>query len=231
MGSAWVCLPPPADQIRLYHFTTAEHAMSDIEKCRLKVARFADCNDPFELISLNFRSEPHRRAGQDFKKETDTKAGFISFSRNWVQPVMWSHYADRHKGICLGFDLPRSQVTEMKYNDDRLLDRLGKLAADPTRLSADLQSLLLCTKAKGWAYEEEVRRFVKLKAMNNVGPLYFCPFSFQLVLREVIIGDRCSLELSSVRARVEKHQPQAIAYNARLAFGSFSIVPIEPTIP
>jgi hypothetical protein len=35
----------------------------------------------------------------------------------------------------------------------------------------------------------------------------------------------------TVDAGVRKHQPQAIAYNARLAFGSFSIVPIEHTIP
>ena len=40
MGSAWVCLPPPPDKIRLYHFTSAEHPKSNIEKAHLKVARF-----------------------------------------------------------------------------------------------------------------------------------------------------------------------------------------------
>jgi hypothetical protein len=70
---------------------------------------------------------------------------------------------------------------------------------------------------------------VKLKDMAQVGGLYFCPFSAALELREVILGDRCELKLPKVR--VAKHQPSAIAYNARLAFGSFAIVPIEPTFP
>jgi hypothetical protein len=69
MGSAWVCLPPVADKFRLYHFTSAEHAMSDIENGHLKVARLVDCNDPFELLALNFRTKPHRATGKNFKKE------------------------------------------------------------------------------------------------------------------------------------------------------------------
>lgn len=205
--------------------------MSNIEKAHLKVARFADCNDPFELIALNFRSEPHRRTGRSFKKELDTKTGFISFSRNWTEPLMWSHYAEKHKGVGLGFDLPRADVTEMKYNDKRLLNSLDKASADPTKLPHDLQQLLLCTKAQGWEYELEVRRFVKLRDMVQTGSLYFCPFSKDLELREVILGDRWGLKLPDVRAHVVKHQPSAIAYHARLAFGSFAIVPIESTIP
>jgi hypothetical protein len=74
-----------------------------------------------------------------------------------------SHYAEKHKGVCLGFDLPRADVTEMKYNDQRLLNSLDKAAADPTKLPHDLQQLLLCTEAQGWEYELEVRRFVKLR--------------------------------------------------------------------
>jgi hypothetical protein len=109
--------------------------------------------------------------------------------------------------------------------------RRGEASADPTKLPHDLQQLLLCTKAQGWEYELEVRRFVKLRDMVQTGPLYFCPFSKDLELREVILGDRCELKLPDVRAHVVKHQPSAIAYHVRLAFGSFAIVPIESTIP
>jgi hypothetical protein len=231
MGSAWVCIPPPADLIRLYHFTTADHAMSDIENGHLKVARFADCNDPFELLALNFRFKPHRTTARSFKKEFDNKTGFISFSKNWTQPLMWSHYADRHKGVCLGFDVPKWDVITMKYEDERILEGLDKVGDDPNKLPPLLQDLLMRTKAKGWEYEQEVRRFVKLKDMKQVGDLYFYPFSTALKLREVIIGDRCALKLPEVRAHVASHQPDAISYNARLAFKSFAIVPIESTIP
>ncbi len=231
MGSAWVCLPPSPGKIRLYHFTSAAHGMSDIENGWLKVARIADCNDPFELISLNFRAQPRRRSGRDFRKEIDTTTGFLSFSRNWIESLMWSHYAERHKGVCLGFDLPRNDLTEMQYNAERLLDGLDDVNDDPSNLTPKLQQALLRTKARGWQYELEMRRYLNLKDMRQVGDKFFCLFSKDLVLQEVILGDRCKLELPAVRRHVKKHQPQAIAYNARLAFGSFAIVPIEHTIP
>ena len=56
MGSAIACLPPEdSSLLRLYHLTIAEHAVSDIALGRLKVARFSDLNDPFEVIAANFR--------------------------------------------------------------------------------------------------------------------------------------------------------------------------------
>nr|WP_092231192.1 DUF2971 domain-containing protein [Bradyrhizobium sp. Gha] len=126
MGSAWCCLPPSADHIRLYHFTTAQHAYSNIERGRLKVARFSECNDPFELLALNFNASQSRKAGRYFKSKVDNTKGFVSFSENWIDPVMWSHYADRHKGICLGFTLPRSAIQRIEYNDSRLRAELGQ---------------------------------------------------------------------------------------------------------
>src|SRR5258705_1810131 len=231
MGSAWVCLPPPADHIRLYHFTTAEHAMSNIKLGRVKVARFADSNDPFELLALNFRAERERKIGRSFKAEVNDRTGFISFSRNWTEPLMWSHYSDRHKGICLGFTLPRKDIVDIQYNDSRLRRELDERGDDPTKLSTELQELLLCTEAKGWAYEHEVRRFVPLNDTVLENSRHFHMFSNRFQLHEVVVGQRCRVKLAEIRKLVGTHQPQAIAYSARLAFRSFRIVPIETTIP
>jgi hypothetical protein len=54
IGSAEVVPPPPPAFLRLYHFTSSEYAISDIGLRRLKVARLADLNDPFELMALDF---------------------------------------------------------------------------------------------------------------------------------------------------------------------------------
>jgi hypothetical protein len=50
MGSAAVVPPPPQGFRRLYHLTSAEYAISAIVFGRLKLARFAQLNDPFELL-------------------------------------------------------------------------------------------------------------------------------------------------------------------------------------
>ena len=54
MGSAAVVPPPPKGIRRLYHLTSAEYAISNIVFNRLKVARFSDLNDPFELSAPGF---------------------------------------------------------------------------------------------------------------------------------------------------------------------------------
>lgn len=33
------------------------------------------------------------------------KYGLLCFCETWQSPLLWNHYADRHKGICLGFDV------------------------------------------------------------------------------------------------------------------------------
>src|ERR1044071_6999084 len=99
-------LLPPAKHA--YHLTSAEHAISDLALGRLKVARFAEVNDPFELFALNCNKKQVRKALNSFREMHDAKLGLLSFSEEWKNPVLWSHYADRHRGICLGFDMDSS---------------------------------------------------------------------------------------------------------------------------
>lgn len=35
--------------------------------------------------------------------------GVCCFSTNYSSPVLWSHYGDQHKGICIGYSLDRKQ--------------------------------------------------------------------------------------------------------------------------
>jgi len=50
---------PPPDHWRLFHLTTAEFGISDIALGRLKVARFSDLNDPFELMLRYIKRYEH----------------------------------------------------------------------------------------------------------------------------------------------------------------------------
>ena len=89
MGSAAVVRPPPPEYLRVYYLTSSEHAISDIAFGRLKVARFSDLNDPFELLSLSFRDSPVRQRVRDFKEVYNEKIGLLCFSQNWTNPVLW----------------------------------------------------------------------------------------------------------------------------------------------
>ena len=91
MGSAAV-LPPPSDQFRrVYHLTSADHGISDVGLQRLKVARFSDLNDPFELMAVNLRERHDRKVMRKFKDAYDAKTGILCFSADWTNPVLWSN--------------------------------------------------------------------------------------------------------------------------------------------
>lgn len=230
MGSAIAC-SPPADSslIRLYNLTSVEHALSNIEKRRLKVSRFADLNDPFELLAANFKEHKMRQVVRDWKDKSHSRLGLLCFAGDWSEPVMWSHYAEKHTGICLGFDVCRSLVQQVNYQDDRILAALSPTPI-PDELSEELQQQLLCTKSSGWRYEQEYRRFVGLDTALADGALHFWPVAGEIQLTEVILGPLCEEPIESVRRKVEQHFPNAVVFKARLAFQSFKIVPDARTV-
>ena len=116
------------------------------------------------------------------------------------------------------------------YEDERLRKELGD-EGDPLGLSDDLQSILKRTKFRHWDYEREFRQFVSLDDANKEGRLHFWPFSRDLLLREVVLGALCELDMEAVREFVGRLNYEVTVYRARLAFGHFSVVPMESTVP
>lgn len=231
MGSAIACRPPKGRDVRrVYHLTSAEYAISNIALGRLKVSRFSDLNDPFELLGLNFREKTTRNVVRDFKDAYDAHTGLLCFSGDWAEPVLWSHYAAKHRGICLGFNVSSNFLQKVQYEDGRILAELGS-NPDLANIDPDLQESLLRTKSSGWQYEDEYRRFVRLTDAFKEGRLYFLPFGPDLELAEVVLGPLCAHSLQSVRQLVTSRYPAALTYKTRLAFKSFKVVPDELTIP
>ena len=226
MGSAEVVPPPHADFIRVYHLTSPEFAISNIALSRLKVARFAELNDPFELLAANCMDASVRKAAQSHKKAFNAQFGLLCFCANWTNPVMWSHYGSRHKGIALGFDLRRSRALSVHYEQTRLsLDE-----AKPGELSSHVKDLLMVTKFKHWEYEQEHRVIINLNDCRTEGTRHFISFDDDLRLAEVILGPLCEIELDEIRALVSIKNPDVKVYKSRPAFGGFNIVPKESTV-
>jgi len=222
MGSAKFLPPPDRNFVRAYHLTSAEHGISSISLRRLKVARFSEVNDPFELMALNFHKREIRQLVRRFKDSHNSKTGLLCFSANWTNPVLWSHYATRHEGICLGFDLRREKVQEVLYKDKRLPPELND--KDPLAIPKTLQNLLLLTKSRHYQYEEEFRVFLELSGANREQGLYFRPFDKDLRLAEVILGPRNGLSLPAIRELTDTTNRGAVVFRARLAFRSFDVV-------
>jgi hypothetical protein len=73
MGSSSFLIPPIEDFVRAYYMTSSEFAVSDIGLRRLKVARFSEANDPFELLGLNCHDPKIRKLTARFKESQNPR--------------------------------------------------------------------------------------------------------------------------------------------------------------
>ena len=223
MGSETIVSPPAKNFLRVYHMMEARWALVAIKNQRLKVSRFENLNDPFELFALNRHTQAARTASKKFAAAFNATQGLLCFGADWSNAVMWSHYGEKHKGVCLGFDVRRTLLQRIEYKDKRVRAALG---SDPATavLTPALQNQLACIKAQAWHYEEELRRFVVLASTVSEPPLHFVSFDADMQLKEVILGDRCVEDLNAVRQLVAAKSPSAVAFKARLAYRSFRVV-------
>ncbi len=209
--------------MRVYHLLSFKHALSNIREKRLKVARIDDLNDPFELLAGQLKYKCDRKSLAEWKRVYQSVYGFLCFAKSWRNPVLWSHYADRHKGICLGFDIINTDAKEVEYTNQRIPVRY-KGSDQRNGLDSTFANRLLRTKFVHWRYEDEVRVFVPLDPGHTEAGLFFRPFSSALVLREVVLGPLCPHGVLEMHDLVAAMRPRVRVLRARLAFRSFSVV-------
>ena len=121
--------------------------------------------------------------------------------------LMWSHYADKHKGICLEFDVGQELIGRayrVLYKDS--LDQLGPDIFDEPRLMANA---VLLSKSAEWSYEDEYRILARdgttdpafsIKAEGDYLPL---PDN---MLTAVIAG--CNADAGAIQAVINEHAPE-----------------------
>lgn len=125
---------PKRTHIRLYHFLPSEHALENIAKRRIKISLIDQLNDPFELWCVYQKDRILRDALRAYKREMNSRYGMICFSEHWHNPVLWSHYADKHRGICLGFDIDIQGARRVNYQARRPRLNIPPLQKDSDRL-------------------------------------------------------------------------------------------------
>src|SRR2546429_474927 len=73
-------------------------------------------NDPFELTG-GLPCDPQLRGHlTTLISRLNKWCGVLCFSRDWQNAMLWSHYGDKHKGICLGLDISATvQISDPFY--------------------------------------------------------------------------------------------------------------------
>jgi hypothetical protein len=100
--------------------------------------------------------------GKQLIEHLDLAQGVLSLSRTPDSLLMWSHYADSHKGLVLGLDesheffsMPDGNGRPTRPHNVVYTSRRQTVQV----ASEDFYERLLCYKSLEWAYEQEVRIF------------------------------------------------------------------------
>jgi len=154
--------------MKLYKFRSLEnfkYTADIILNNRLYAADFETMNDVMEGIFW------HEGIADDILAEirnTKKKLKICSMSQEkaFSSPLMWAHYADNFRGVCLEFGVDKSKVDvhEITY-DDKSLKLI--LSQDRTNIDDKSAKVLLCKKYSDWEYEKECRIFSKEEYISD----------------------------------------------------------------
>lgn len=209
--------------MRLYYFTTERFGLEAIRDNRIKIARINELNDPFEFLGLALGRDD-RKVMNKWKSSIDSRYGLICMSQDWQHPLLWGHYAEKHHGLCLGFDIAENGTfTKVEYHDERpTLKDLGHSSL--AKLNEDDMKKLLFMKFRSWQYESEHRSFCELKDKDPVNDIYFLPFSNEIKLTHVIVGERSSVTRAKLAGVLGDRAATVISFKARVGFRRFEVV-------
>jgi hypothetical protein len=210
--------------MRAYYLTTEHWALESMRLRRLKLAMLEDMNDPFELLGIELKTPEDRAFFQEeLKHEMNRTIGVLCFSRKWSNPVLWSHYADKHRGLCLGFDIPDEFAKEVTYVGRRLKSNIESANFSDENSSPGYK--LITTKYKHWQYEDEVRLIIQLEHVQREGQNYFTPYCDVLTLREIVVGLRNKLTDQHLLAALSREDAGVSIIRSRLAPRSYKVLP------
>jgi hypothetical protein len=89
--------------------------------------------------------------------------------------LMWSHYANNHKGVCLEFEEHKEEeikgrLIEMQYeNAVQIIDEVERYSSGDLSINIDTNGKFLKNKFKNWGYEEELRCYLFSEEINSSG--------------------------------------------------------------
>ena len=137
-------------------------------------------NDPFEMSGLSNISEYQTIRTQI---EWLQDFGVLCLTKSPMNPLMWAHYGDQHKGFVVGYDVSVPFLNDPRFNIISAMDgnvfytsqkentalspsmraqllrelQSAAMGGDNSESSTQLLKRILLQKHLSWAYEEEVR--------------------------------------------------------------------------
>jgi hypothetical protein len=203
-----------AEPIPLYRFMDSDGGLKTLVAGELRVGQLSKFNDPFEwqLGVAGIASSEEQTVADGIRSEhrpwVESWMGVLCFSDSASDPVLWSLYSEKHRGVAFEIKYPwkDDQMQKMTYSNERPILNFADLRKhrDPTEREEYLKSLLrrlMNQKSLGFAFEREYRLSIDLndrKFCRVRDGQYYWKLPEKSLAR-VILGFCCPLEDIAVR--------------------------------
>lgn len=164
--------------------------------CNEKLLQINSSDILIEETILNLSIKPSRQEKRELKrkfKDPRNQSEILKnkrkeyklscFSENYNEILMWSHYAEKHSGICVGFNFPHH------YKDKFILCPVKYIhELKPLEGTIDVHRVILywlTTKSICWKHEEEIRAIAKCKNKHEKHEIINFDSSY---IKEIIFG-------------------------------------------
>ena len=155
----------------LYKYLSTKNLKDDLENSHIFLSDGNNLNDPFELLIVNDDKRAVKVSGKRI----------LCLTNSYKNRLMWSHYADYHKGACIAVELDKENLYPVCYTSERVTSscdidsiirkskKSGKknLQKDYSNLSFEEKACLI--KDKKWMYENEYRMI-----LNDEPSSHYC---------------------------------------------------------
>ena len=132
-----------------------KHTQDIFLRKRLYLPVYSTLNDPAEGFFRNPGKLEYKDGGwyaaHNPLQRLSENVRVLCFTEDCLNPLMWAHYADSHRGICIGFRTAAFQRVRPIQYPSRVPDLDPALPPDEKRTKA------FFTKRAAWAYEREWR--------------------------------------------------------------------------
>lgn len=168
----------------VYKYMSTERFFEHIDEYldgKLYFAGWDDLNDPMEgYFSINKNENTSLKC---VLKDVKYEYKICTTSESYSNFLLWSHYADKHKGVCLGIEIEEQECQNecithsiVCYVEETLYLRKIEQPLEP-----QIEEILN-TKMDFWKYEEEYRFFKRVTSsgMLKIGNL-----------NKIILGKNC----------------------------------------
>lgn len=236
-----------AESFKLYRYMPSQYFnIRNLETQTIHLSPNGIMNDVFEGLPEYFDSISYSQL-----QKLGDLAYMTCFTEAEDNLLMWSHYADYHKGFCIEYDLKKlnddpfdllHHVFPVIYTEKRQAERnLSSLANSHALLTGaidkgeefeepldDILPLFL-TKGTDWEYEKEWRIVYTKKQMYNINSktLYQGNLPFKCI-SAVYLGYRIHPEVKKnileICDRLNSHNKQVAVYQAKLSPIGYSIL-------